>query len=124
MKWGRSTDKWFSASYRVIARVMSLMILSFAGLVSEASAATNEFKGTVPCQFALHTYKLSPDIERVLNLGVVGITQRYRTLLGMDLHTNVMLRIRIYENRNDFRTNMQADSPLLRGTGYYSSKTD
>jgi hypothetical protein len=103
---------------------MSLMLLSLASLISEVSAGTNEFKGSGPCQFALHTYKLSPDVERVLNLGVVGITQRYRTLLGMDLQTNMMLRIRIYENRNDFRTNMQADSPLLKGSGYYSSKTD
>jgi hypothetical protein len=115
MKSGWSTDKWFS---------MSLMLLSFASLVSEVSADTNEFKGTGPCQFALHGYKLSPDVERVLNLGVAGITQRYRTLLGMDLQTNSILRIRIYDNRDDFRTHMQADAPLLKGTGYYSSKMD
>jgi hypothetical protein len=116
MKLGWSTYKWLS---------MGLMLLSFASLVREVSADTNEFKGTGPCQFALHGYKLSSDVEKVLNLGVAGITQRYRTLLGMDLQTlNPRLRIRIYDSRADFRTNMQADSPQLKGSGYYSAKSD
>ena len=100
------------------------MLLFFASLDSEVSAGTNEFKGTGRCQFALHTYKLSPEVEKVLNLGVVGITQRYQILFGMNLQPKQIVRIRIYDNRDDFRTNMQADSPLLKGIGYYSPKKD